>query len=149
MIGRIRTALAAMYERRRSTRMSESEERKRRLPGGKDPAALKVVFQTRDDGMQPRPAPWGFLFRSPLPISLGPSQSMRINLLVSADTPMLVWPTRTHADDVKVEGPLVLSPGNEVIVTITNSFGSPLEIEAGEALVCGHPMFYSGTGEVG
>ena len=144
MIGSISRAIMAIYERRRSTKMSENETRKKSKA-----EAQRVVFQVRDDGMQPSTAPWGFLFRSPLPVVLPPGRSMTINLLVAADIPMLLWPTRTHADDVKIDGPLVLSPGNEVIVTMTNASKAPLEIEAGESLVCGHPLFFTGTGEVG
>ncbi len=145
MIGRL---IRQLIEKRRSTMALKSG---RNLDGSPDGTkSQNVVFQLTNDGLEPKVAPWGFIGRNPVQLVLGPKESRRIDLLVAADVPLLVWPTRSHTDDTKVEGPMIVPPGTNVSCIVTNiSAHGGMSIEDGEALLCLHPLFFAGTSTVG
>lgn len=145
MIGRLKSWFG-----RRREQMSLKKER------GSDPDATatgrlveNVVFHLEGDALEPRRAPWGFVLRNPLQVVLAPKEQRRVNLLVSADVPLLVWPTRAHADDVRLEK-FLWSPGEIITVIVTNtSEHLAMDVADGEALACVFPMLYSGASALG
>ena len=108
----------------------------------------RVVWQISNDGLQPSPAPHGFVGRNPFQRIVSPGQKLLINLQVQANTPMLAFPSRSHADDVTV--PMIIQAGRDVVVIVENkSQHIPLVVDDKEALVNLHPLLFDGSAEVG
>ena len=145
MIGRFWRRL---FEKR--DKMTKREDGSEGRGRGKDAASPSVVWQISNDGLEPRVAPWGFILRNPVQVSILPRQTRRIDMNVAGDIPMLAWPVRNHTNDTMVEGGMIVPPGTTVSVLVTNSSEhSALVVDDGEALVCLHPMFFSGCSVVG
>lgn len=126
----------------RAVNMAKNEERD---------SSPDVVWTLKGDAMRPMGAPWGFIARNPVQRVISPGSSMEINLQVSANRPMLTFPTRAHSTDVHVVGASngVLPIGQDVVVVVNNpSAHSPLVVDDGESLICLHPLTFSGTSEV-
>lgn len=108
----------------------------------------RVVWQLKNDGMTPSPAPHGFVARNPVQRTVLPGSKITINLEIQANVPMLAFPARSHADDVTV--PMIIQAATDVVVTIENkSQHVAMVIDDKEALVNLHPLMFDGTGEVG
>ncbi len=108
----------------------------------------RVVWQLKNDGMAPSPAPHGFIARNPVQRTVPPNSHISINLNIQANVPMLAFPSRSHADDVTV--PMIIQAGTDVVVTIENkSQHVTLVVDDKEALVNLHPLTFDGSGEVG
>lgn len=118
-----------------------------------------VVWQVTRDGMEPKPAPWGFVGRNPVVVAVPPASAddqpsrRTINLCVAANVPLLVFPTRRYAGVVTVNGRgdgAVIPAGTEIVLTVeNNSKHSPLVLESGEGLLAMHPLLFSGSAGVG
>ena len=106
------------------------------------------------DALRPKEAPHGFIGQNPVEFNLAPNQGRIVNLGISANVPLLVFPTRAHADDVlPPEGsgqwPRVIPPGTDIVVVVKNSSAHvPMHIDDKESLVCIHPLLWSGTTDV-
>ncbi len=99
------------------------------LGGERDDMAKKseprvVQYSLLDDGVSPGKAPYGAVLRLPLDLELVPNQPQMINLGVSFDTAVLVFPTKTFSDDAGihvrfagcVEGRLLLPDSPAIVV---------------------------------
>lgn len=104
------------------------------------------------DAIQPRQTPFGFVGQNPFQVLIPPGGGRVIRTGISADVPLLIFPTRGHSDalparDGKVmEGaswPVIINPGEEVCVLIKNeSQHSPLSIDDREPVICIHPLLF-------
>lgn len=131
--------LARLFKRTKETIMAKKEEE----------TAPNVVWTLTDDGLEPAPAPWGFIARNPIQKVIAPRGGAVIQLLVSANVPMLCFPRTDLADAIEFESPILL-PGKKLTITVKNaSEHSPLVLDDREALVNLHPMVFSGRAVVG
>lgn len=110
------------------------------------------------DALRPKEAPFGFIGQNPVQVLIPPKEGRMVRTGISANIPLLVFPTRTHSDALPakdgklVEGaswPLVISPGEEICLGIRNtSEHTPLSVDDKEPVVCIHPLVFSGTTDV-
>lgn len=106
------------------------------------------------DALRPKEAPFGFIGQNPYEVALAPGQGRLIKTGISANVPLLVFPTRTHTDDLLPpnEGdrwPIVVPPGEDINVIVRNpSQHTALSVGDREPLVCIHPLVFSGTTDV-
>ena len=113
-----------------------------------------VVWNLTGDALRPKPAPFGFIGQNPFLVSLAPEQGRLIKTGISANVPVLVYPTRTHMDDLRPakEGqswPVVVPAGEDINVIVVNpSKHVPMAVESSEPLVCITPLVFSGTTDV-
>jgi hypothetical protein len=111
-----------------------------------------VVWNLTGDALRPSPAPYGFIGRNPLGRYAAPGTSIRIDLGVSANVPLLAFPVRRVSDYITVGGQtgcVVVQPGENVTVVVKNDGQAPLFIEDKESLVSLYPLVFSGTATVG
>lgn len=107
-----------------------------------------VVWTLIKDGLQPRPAPWGFVVQNPVMRALPPGKSMEIRLGVASSVPVLAWPRGDAANYVTV--PQFIPAGQEIVAMIENkSEHVAMIIDDCEVLVNIHPLVFHGTGGVG
>lgn len=121
--------------------MAKSEERPR----------ADVVWTLIGDGLEPKPAPWGYVVRNPLAMAVPPKTTREVRLGVAANVPMFVWPRGDMAEYAKVIGDGGLhQPGRELRILIENkSEHAPLLVDDLEPLLNIHPLIFKGTAEVG
>jgi hypothetical protein len=106
------------------------------------------------DALRPKDAPFGFIGQNPFLVTLAPGQGRLIRTGISANVPLLVYPTRSHNEDLRPEKegqswPVVLAPGDEINVVIVNqSKHVPISIEDKEGLVYITPLVFTGTTDV-
>lgn len=106
------------------------------------------------DALRPKEAPFGFIGQNPFLVTLNPGQGRLIKTGISASVPLLVYPTRTHLDDLRPEKdgqnwPIVVNPGEEInVVVVNNSKHSATSVEDREPLVCITPLVFNGTSDV-
>lgn len=107
-----------------------------------------VVFRITGDTPEPRQAPWGFIIRNPLARNVMPREQVKVDLGISCNVPMLVFPSRVLAGSVfPVLKGNVLSPGENLVVMVQGPDAGqfPLLIEDLEPLVNLHPLLFTGT----
>lgn len=106
------------------------------------------------DALRPKEAPFGFIGQNPFLVTLSPGQGRLIKTGISASVPLLVYPTRTHLDDIRPEKegqqwPVVVNAGEEINLIILNtSKHTSMSVEDKEGLVCITPLLFSGTTDV-
>ena len=129
--------------------VKEKEEEQMSKDKNERSSQLHIKWVMNNDGLRPTPAPWGYVLRNPVSVAIPPGATMKINLDVAADFPMMAWPQRSHQDDLTV--PMIIQAGQDVVVMVENkSKHSILQIEDGESLVNLHPLLHPGsTTEVG
>lgn len=99
---------------------------------------LTVTWHLSNDGLQPSPAPWGFIVRNPVSRAIPPNSEVEIRTCVACNYPMMAWPTRTRQEDLTVQA--VIPAGQEIVVKVRNqSMHSTLVLDDKEGLVCLHP----------
>lgn len=100
-----------------------------------------IDFKKTGDALDPRPAPWGYIARLHVPVVVLPSGELVARLGIVADVPLLAWATKAWPDIVPAKQ--IFSPGDEVVVVIKNpSAVARLELDAGEPVVCLHPLLF-------
>lgn len=100
-----------------------------------------IEFTKNGDAFDPRPAPWGYIGRLPLPVSVPPSGERIVRLGVSTDVPLLAFPGKTWPDILPVKQ--IFSPGEEIVIVVKNpSAHTIMTLESGEAVVCLHPLTF-------
>lgn len=108
----------------------------------------RVVWQLKNDGLTPAPAPHGFIARNPVQRTVLPGSKITINLEVQANVPLLAFPAKSHADDLTVQQ--IIQASSDIIVTIENkSQHVALVIDDKEALVNLYPLIFDSAAEVG
>lgn len=142
----------SLMRRKKVTEMSKND-RDNDPKTERDNGSPDIVWNLTNDGLRPSEAPWGFIARNPVQVSIPPGGSRTVNLQVSANRPMLAFPVARHASTVKVFGQpglAMVTPATEVTVVIQNtSEHSPLTIDDKEGLVGLHPLNWRGTSAVG
>lgn len=116
-----------------------------------------VIFQLSGDALRPTEAPWGFMARNPVQRVVPPGASIEIDLQVSANVPLMAFPTRALSDsafflnrDRSGRLPMtVFTAGSSVRISIENRGQSPLVLDDKEPLACLHPLVFSGSSELG
>ncbi len=105
------------------------------------------------DAMRPKEAPWGFIGQNPVQIVLAPGQSRLVKLGIAANVPLMLFPMRSHMDEVfAVDGkqwPIIVPMGDEIAVIVKNtSAHMALGVDDKEPLVAIHPLVFSGDTDV-
>ena len=107
-----------------------------------------VVFQLGGDAVKPSQAPWGFIARNPVQRIIPPGMRLNLDMQISANVPLLVFPTRQHATDVEVPVQIVM-PGQTVMIIVKNETQAAVALDDREGMVCLHPLLFGGSWSVG
>jgi hypothetical protein len=108
------------------------------------PVKPHIIWKLTNDGLRPTEAPWGYVIRNPVVKSVAPGATLTFGLCVSADCPLVAFPTRSHQENMTVQ--MLVLPGQEIVVTVKNtSVHSVLILEDKEGLVNVFPLLSTGT----